>query len=215
MHRLPVFIAMSAVLCSRFFMGTAHCDDSELAAELVQRIGVNRGLVAMVGEDDVAVDIARASELLLHVREPSGDRVRELQAKTGEAGLRIDRLVVEQGTLETLPYASNIVDAVISTRAADLMGSLSAKEVLRALRPGGVAIIGTTRRGENADVDADMLKDWASVADAVTRMDEFGTWIQFTKPVPAGIDEWTHWEKSADNNPVSQDSVIKAPYMTR
>lgn len=35
------------------------------------------------------------------------------------------------------------------------------------------------------------------------------------KATPAGVDNWTHWEHGPDNNPVSTDSVIKAPYMTQ
>ena len=32
---------------------------------------------------------------------------------------------------------------------------------------------------------------------------------------PPNVDEWTHWEHGPDNNPVSSDSAIKAPYMTQ
>ncbi len=35
------------------------------------------------------------------------------------------------------------------------------------------------------------------------------------KPAQAGVDNWTHWEHSPDNNPVSNDTVIKAPYTTQ
>ncbi len=30
-----------------------------------------------------------------------------------------------------------------------------------------------------------------------------------------GADDWSHWEKAPDNNPVSKDTAIKAPYMTQ
>ncbi len=47
------------------------------------------------------------------------------------------------------------------------------------------------------------------------KTDEYGTWAIITKPPLEGVDDWTHWEHSPDNNPVSEDNVIKAPYMTK
>jgi len=38
---------------------------------------------------------------------------------------------------------------------------------------------------------------------------------QFVKPVPEGIDDWSHWHHRPDNNPVSTDTVIKRPYITK
>lgn len=36
-----------------------------------------------------------------------------------------------------------------------------------------------------------------------------------TKPVPSGIDEWTHPYHGPDNNPASRDRVAKGPYLTQ
>jgi outer membrane protein assembly factor BamB len=36
-----------------------------------------------------------------------------------------------------------------------------------------------------------------------------------TKPFPKGLDDWSHPYHGPDNNPVSQDRVIRAPYMTQ
>ncbi len=38
---------------------------------------------------------------------------------------------------------------------------------------------------------------------------------QLVKPVPDGVDDWTHPYHGPDNNPVSRDRLIKAPYMTQ
>jgi outer membrane protein assembly factor BamB len=35
------------------------------------------------------------------------------------------------------------------------------------------------------------------------------------KPVPAGVDDWSHPYHGPDNNPQSNDSVIRAPYLTQ
>jgi hypothetical protein len=36
-----------------------------------------------------------------------------------------------------------------------------------------------------------------------------------TKPFPAGVDNWTHPYHSADNNPVSKDTLARGPYLTQ
>jgi outer membrane protein assembly factor BamB len=116
--------------------------------------------------------------------------------------------VVEKGDLSLLPHADNTLDLVVSNRP-DLLDSLKVNEVLRAMRPEGVAILG----GKNS---AEALRAWASGVDgAKLWSDSYGDWVQFSKPVPSGLGEWSHWEKSPDNNPVSEDTHIKAPYMTQ
>jgi len=66
-------------------------------------------------------------------------RVREVAAK---AKLGIDRVVIEQGSLDKLPYADNMVDLLLATQTTDSdLAKLSAEEVLRVLRPLGVAVV--------------------------------------------------------------------------
>ena len=36
-----------------------------------------------------------------------------------------------------------------------------------------------------------------------------------TKPVPAGVDDWSHPYHGPDNNPVSRDQLARAPYLTQ
>ena len=38
---------------------------------------------------------------------------------------------------------------------------------------------------------------------------------EFVKPVPEGVDDWSHPYHGPDNNPQSQDRVIIAPYLTQ
>jgi hypothetical protein len=38
---------------------------------------------------------------------------------------------------------------------------------------------------------------------------------QETKPFPAGVADWTHPYHSADNNPVSKDTLARGPYLTQ
>jgi outer membrane protein assembly factor BamB len=213
---LAVMIAVVLfVLCSR--PAAAASETRELADRLIERAGMRRGILAVLGPDgNLAVDLARSSEMLIHVREPNAAAVAELRKQADEAGFGIDRLAVEQGPIDKLPYADNVIDCVIASEVgADRLGSLSVAEILRVLRPEGTAIVG--KAGE-ADGAVEKLKAWAEAGGAErveASSDPLGAWVQFFKPPLEGADDWSHWEHSPDNNPVSSDTVIKAPYMTQ
>lgn len=38
---------------------------------------------------------------------------------------------------------------------------------------------------------------------------------KLVKPVPAGVDDWSHYYHGPDNNPLSRDTVARAPYLTQ
>lgn len=146
-----------------------------MARRLVKMGGVDRGLCAVIGGPrELPVQIAQCSNLLVHVREPDPSVVAIQKRLAEEAGLGIDRLIIEQGALGKLPYADNVVDVVIATRA-------------------------DAGKAENVKIS----------------QTDGGAWLRFSKPALQGVDEWSHWEHSPDNNPVSADQVIKAPYMTQ
>ncbi|MEO2013077.1 MAG: PQQ-binding-like beta-propeller repeat protein, partial [Fuerstiella sp.] len=189
------------------FLQPGHAQD---ASELLQQVNLHRGVCCVMGAGDgsLPLSLAEHSEMLIHVRDADAVAVKQLQQRADEAGYSIQRLLVETGDLGHLPHADNTLDLVISNQT-DLSGSLSVAEVLRALRPEGVAIFGGTDAKE-------ALRSWASNIEGVKSWsDTHGDWVQFSKPVPFGLGEWSHWEKSPDNNPVSDDALIKAPYMTQ
>lgn len=164
----------------------------------------------MLGAGDglLPLGLAEHSEMLVHVLDADAVVVNDLRERGDEAGCAIQRLLVETGDLGNLPHADNTFDLVVSNRP-EVMGSLSVAEILRALRPEGVAIFG-------GPAAKDALQAWAADVQGVRSWsDANGDWIEFSKPVPFGQGEWSHWEKSPDNNPVSEDTLIKAPYMTQ
>ena len=201
-----------------------HADDpaaaDRLAKYLIDRVGAGPGLCAMIGRDGaLPLRLVQSSKWLVHVRDPRLDSVADLRGRADETGIGIDRLVVEHGTLQRLPFADHLVDTVLATTASPgLLEQLSAHEVLRALRPQGTALIGKSLASAGGDVSVAQLQQWAAGVPAENVrawQDEAGTWITLTKPPLAGADEWTHWEKGPDNNPVSNDAAIQAPYMTQ
>ncbi|MEK6250059.1 MAG: PQQ-binding-like beta-propeller repeat protein, partial [Planctomycetales bacterium] len=190
--------------------------NKQMAKALVRRADIPRGVCAVLGSDnDLPIELAKSSELLIHVREPDLQQVLQLRKAADEAQLGIERLVSEQGRLDKLPYADNLLDVVISVSASKAhLKSLSLDEILRSLRPQGVAIIGQT--GPQAEVDE--LLAWARAGNGEqieSWQDELGVWVAVRKAALEGADDWSHWEKEADNNPVSADTVIRAPYLTQ
>ncbi len=228
--RVIVGIVAAAIACRAFGSDSAAMgqtaspgasrDAKAVARQLVERAGIQRGVCAVLGRDGtVALELARQSQLLVHVREPDAAAVAGLRNDADAAGLGIDRLAVEHGTLTKLPYADHIVDLVVSTRITPkTLKTLPAKEVMRVLRPGGICILAAAKGQDGADPGVRQLKRWArsgGVEATQTWKDSSGGWIQFRKPAIAGTDDWTHWEHGPDNNPVSTDEAIKAPYMTQ
>jgi outer membrane protein assembly factor BamB len=161
----------------------AHAEEStaERAAGITDSSGIDRGVCVVVGgSPELAIELARQTKLLVHVLTEGPESAAKLAAE--KAGFGIDRLVVERMAGTTLPHGDNVIDLVV---LAESGAEVSEAEVLRALRPLGVAI---------------GLPDRSNV---------------IRKPEPKGLDDWSLWEHGPDNNPVSTDRMIRAPYMTQ
>jgi len=198
-------------------------DSDSLARVLVTDGGARRGLCAVLGCDDgrFVLQLARSSELLVHVQEPKASAVHAARELINEAGLYGSRIIVEKGPLDRLPFADNLVDVVISVSLTDeLLDKISPSEILRVLRPRGRAILGRpdpAGKGK-AELSQRKLSRWLRGAKAVRAgitLEDHRLWAEMVKPVPEGVDDWTHWQHGPDNNPFSSDSVIKAPYLTQ
>jgi len=148
---------------------------------VLQWLGTQRGLVVVLGDPScrLAIDLARRSELLVYVQLASSDSLEKARRRAEAAGLDAARIQIDAGTWDRLHLADNLVDGAI------VLGELDngvRREIMRVLRPGGRARIGT-----------DELK----------------------KPFPEGMDDWSHPYHGPDNNPLSRDRVIRAPYLTQ
>lgn len=209
MSRRSIAFGIASLLLALFLFssGASAQDPSEVVAATLEHAGINRGVVTVIGADEgVALELARESELLVYVREADAEAVDRLKQAATEAGFGIDRVVVEQGPPGALPFADNVVDLIVSTEKS--LDNLSFTEVNRVLRPDGKAFIqGLDKIINNADIAKPRLLPLAKGA--------LDGWGAFAKAPLEGADDWSHWEKSPDNNPVSGDTVIKAPYMTQ
>lgn len=208
---LTLFAGVSAVAAAT----APKTDEAELAEHLLAKASIRKGICAVLGSADgkLALAIVRASDFLVDVREPRADRVRRATTVADVDGLWVKRIIVERGPLTPLPWATDSIDLLIAAELSSAdFAKLNPAEVMRVLRPKGKAILGCGRGVADA-VTARELKGRLGKLKVTVTEDAFGVWAEVIKSVPEGIDSWSHWEKGPDNNPVSNDQVIKPPYM--
>ncbi len=151
----------------------------DVADEILRSAGVSGGLVVHLGCGEGKVTAAlRASEAFV-VHGLDGDRENVARAREyiRARGL-YGKVSVMHWAGGRLPYADNLASLVV----VEDPGAVSPREVMRVLRPGGVACV---------------LQG--------------GKWRKITKPWPREMDEWTHFRYSAEGNMVSHDELVGPP----
>lgn len=140
-HLLRVFCGLACVLASRI----AVAGSAELqAARLLDRLGLSRGICALVGDEDcrLACALARRSELTLFVALPSREQVERACRIADEAGLYGRRVFVAQGTPQRIGLADNLADAVVICGVDEESARVGPEESLRVVRPEGKVLAG-------------------------------------------------------------------------
>ena len=190
--------------------------DSALVEEVVSQSRIDRGVCSVLSyQQDVAMELVRSTDFLVHVRDSDPKVVGQLREAAYQAGFGIDRVVAEQGPLDKLPYADNSIDLLLATKITENdLNQLDVNEVLRVLRPEGVAVVGNSDQEAGQSLAA-TLAAWSEGQKTESTEKLPGTFAFLRKPGMEGADDWSHWEHGPDNNPVSSDQVIKAPYMTQ
>jgi len=177
-----------------------------------------RGLAVLSGHfsEELLRELLSGSELLVHVLEPNKAEVQGLRKAFGsELGLR---LVVEEYRSGRLPHADNLLDVVFLLPGAGNSPAFPIKDVLRALRPGGrlVVLFGSKAQRKAAAAWRSYLREAPEeLRETALKQTDAGFLGVVTKPLLEGTDSWSHWEHSPDNNPISHDKVIRAPYRTQ
>ncbi len=205
--------------------GTCFCvehavalDPAELAAHVQEKAGTKTGVCVVIGCDDsdIAFAIGQSGNFIVHLLDSETSNVISARETAEAKRLFVPKFAVEQCAFERLPHADNVVDLLVAVNPSErILSRLTLAEILRVLRPRGTAIVGFS--GGEASSRSE-LKRWTAAGDphvAKVEKDRLGVWAKISKPPLAGVDNWSHWEHSPDNNPVSADTVIKAPYMTQ
>ncbi len=147
--------------------------------QILDASGVRGGLVVHINCGDGRLTTAlRANErYIVHGLDTDVSDVEKARNHIRSRGL-YGPVSVRKWDGVSLPYGDNMVNLVVSENA----GAVSEDEIMRVLRPLGVACIKSQ-----------------------------GKWMKTVKPWPAEIDEWTHWLHSADGNAVARDRVVGPP----
>ncbi|MBN2290749.1 MAG: methyltransferase domain-containing protein, partial [Candidatus Glassbacteria bacterium] len=230
-YRLPIFpvkafviccVACLAALVTAFPASAAEPgNDTRAAADhLIRLSGITRGICCVLGGENsgIALELAGMEGFYVNLIDPRHAAVAGVRKEADGKGLYGRSLVALQGSFKRLPYADNTVDLVVSAHlAGSELEELSPEELLRVLRPRGAAVVGSLRGGRDGLTKAH-LGAWlreSGECQCRSMEDELGAWAVLDCPPLAGADNWSHWEHGPDNNPVSHDTAIRAPYMTQ
>ena len=155
---------------------------AEDAKQVLATAGVRGGLVVCVGCADAKGTVALGGEgFVVQGLDTDAARVAAVRRLAKERN-RAGRVTADTFDGEHLPYTDNLVSLLVVEEA----GRLAKAEMLRALAPGGVALL---RKADK--------------------------WEKLAKPRPAEIDEWTHYLHDPGNNAVARDTAVGPPRHTQ
>ena len=196
---------------------------AKTAYEIVSETGIRRGFALILGGDgQLALELARRTELLVYVANPSPEEVSAARKALTEAGVYGGKVVVLQTRLDALPFADYFANLVVGR--AD--GSASAaptpgKELLRVLKPcGGVAYVAhpagdqqvAGKRGRETKRWLKGLQDeLKALGEQEIRVKVGDQWITITRGALNGAGSWTHQYADATNSACSDDRLVRGP----
>ena len=153
------------------------------------------GLVVCIGCDDpeLLTDLANRDYDLVQAIDSdvrAVDRARtHIRAKH-----MYGRVTAEHLAGSRLPYIDNLANAIV---VRDSRCTVPDREIARVLAPRGIVLAPTDFSFQVAGFD---------------RRPSGAGFVVFQKPVPAALDEWTHYLHGPDNNSVSCDGLVDQPY---
>ncbi len=102
---------------------------------------------------------------------------------------------------------------MVPTPNEDLLSAYPFAELQRVLAPGGRAIVVQSAGG----LSEARLREWIGGGENLSFVERGGTGqiAVVVKPPIEGADDWSHWYHAPDNNPLSADTAIRAPYRTQ
>ncbi len=189
--------AIAALTCLAVLSGAALSKTRVGALDLLAASGVRGGLVVCIGCGDpqLLVDIGEAGPYLVQGLDIDAETVKAARKFVQSEGI-YGKVAVDVFDGKNLPYVDNLVNLLV---ALDPTCAVSENEMDRTLAPRGVGIISRDGNEElisgirhpKSDVETDLVK--------------------FAKPVPADIDDWTHFLHGPDNNAVAEDTAVGPP----
>lgn len=152
------------------------CRQEATPKEIPGKAGTEGGLIVHIGCGDgrLTAMLRREENCLVHGLDTNRQMVARARENVRSRGV-YGAVSIDHFDGRHLPYIDNLVNTVVASKPTDVPKA----EILRVLRPRGVAYI---REGDR--------------------------WTTFVKPWPDDIDEWTHYLHDASNNAVAHDTAI-------
>jgi hypothetical protein len=170
------------VLMVNCLAATALAEDAGIpATEILKASGIGAGLVVHLGATDgrLEADLAAGGKMLVHGLAADDAAAEKARAAIQDAGLYGLASVEAAASLQTLPYADNLVNLLVADLDALGVAVPPQAEIMRVLCPKGVAYLKTA-----------------------------GAWTRTVKPRPPEMDEWGHFDYGPEGNGVSHDRLV-------
>ncbi len=203
---LGLLLAMIALPSLSASLSGAHGEATVIARPdsiILSRASLPGGLCVVIGSDpmDAAIELGRTGRFLVHVLETNLEKLGETRARVREQGLYGLVTVAPHTAGVSLPFAENLVNAIIVGRGT----ATPIAEVRRVLAPRGVVLASPGDAGalSTAGLQAEVH---GAGADA---------WAIGVKPWPTEMDEWTHPRHGPGGNAVSNDRMVGPPERVR
>ena len=112
MRRDRLFSAVCSVMVTMGLANISVGDGVQGAREIITRLDSPRGIAVVLEDADLALELARQSELVVYLQSASSEVVTEARRSADAAGLLGTRLVAEQGPPDHIHLANNLADVV-------------------------------------------------------------------------------------------------------
>ena len=209
--RFLTYIFISSIC----FASSLHSADT-VAKEILKHAEITVSLCAMprIGDGSLAMALQQSGAGMIYGLAQTEQQLHQVRKATHATGLLGRDIMVDIGKPTNVPLANWTADLVLIADANDNnIKDISADEIWRLLSPyRGIALIGNSENTISKTTLEAFAKTFPIHIEQRIIQDSSGTWLRLRRPADSGMDEWTHFLHDADNNPVSNDSVLKPPY---
>ena len=186
----------------------------EAAAKIIQDTGIKRGYGLVIGLEtgQLAVELAKRSEMVIYAVDSDPDKAAAVRKKVDAAGFYGTRVCVECWPYDEIPYSDYFADLIASEKVVGGDGlSIEADPVLRMLKPlGGTAV---ARLQANLPNAADSVRQWAaqsSIGQSLS-VNVKNDWAKIARGALPGAGSWTHLYANSSNTACGDDTAVKSP----
>jgi outer membrane protein assembly factor BamB len=176
-----------------------------LAEAVMKESGVTRGYALLVGGDAVALatELAKRTELRIHVAESDPARAEAARNALSAAGLygtKVEVNVLPAGQTNALLFPPYFANLVVADGAALGQGALTARALLRVLKPHGGVLLASTSSSDAT---------WTPAGAVSSAQLGGGAWTKLVRGALPGARDWTHQYADAGNSGSSDDERVR------